>query len=119
MQKRYKRRCKCCGEPFETNRSDKYFLNRSHQVRHNNQNQSDRRNGKMTKGLLQTYKIYNDLLSDNPQIKKSKEFLKGRGANLALYTHVDVLDRKKVQFLFDIAIIDDVDHFTLKRKYHD
>ncbi len=37
------KKCKCCGEEFETNRIDQFFLNRLHQVSFNNKKQSDRR----------------------------------------------------------------------------
>ena len=72
----------------------------------------------MTKDSLQTYKIYDGLLKNNSSIRKSKEFLRGAGANLGLYSYTDLVDNVRVQFLFDIAIIPDETHITLKRKKH-
>ena len=118
MEKLYKRKCKCCGEPFETNRSDKYYLNPGHQKRNNYWKQERRRKKRnnMTKASIKTYEIYNDLLKDNSEIRISKEFLRGRGADLALFTHVDFFERQQVHFLFDIAVINDENYLILKRK---
>ena len=118
MQKRHKRHCKCCGEPFETNRSDKYYLNPNHQKRNNNwkQEQKRKKRNNMTKASIKTYEIYNDLLKDKSEIRMSKEFLRGRGADLALFTHADLIERQEAQFLFDIAVIDDGNYLILKRK---
>jgi hypothetical protein len=118
MKKIFRRQCPCCSEPFETNRSDKFYLNPQHQKRNNNCRQEKKRKKRnnMTKASIKTYEIYNDLLKDKSEFRKSKEFLRGRGANLALYTHAELLERKEVQFLFDIAVIDDGNYLILKRK---
>jgi hypothetical protein len=120
MKKIYALQCKCCKEPFETTRTDKFYKDKSHQVPKNNANQyaQSKKKNVMTKDSLQTYKIYDGLLKNNPSIRKSKEFLRGAGAILGLYSYTDLVDNVHVQFLFDIAIIPDENHIILKRKQH-
>ena len=113
----YIKKCKCCGEEFETNRIDQFFLNRLHQVSFNNKKQSDRRKklGKFNKDISSTYGIYLRLLGTKSQLKKSKEFLRGSGANLAVYTHTDEINGEFIQCLFDIAIFDKDEYLILKK----
>ena len=114
----YIKKCKCCGKEFETNRIDQFFLNRLHQISFNNRKQSERRRklGKMNKDISVTYNIYNKLIGLRSQTRKSKEFLKGKGANIAVHTHTDEIEGEFFQFLYDIQIIDDVNYLILKRK---
>ncbi len=114
----FKKNCTCCGEEFETNRIDQFFLNRLHQIAYNNKKQSLRRRklGKINNAISVTYNIYNKLLGLKSQTRKSKEFLKGKGANIAVHTHTEEIDDVFYQFLYDIQIIDDKNDLILKKK---
>lgn len=112
------KKCKCCGEEFETNRIDQFFLNRLHQIAYNNRKQSERRRklGIINKDISSTYNIYLKLLGTKSQVKKSKEFLRGRGANLAVFTHTDEIDGDYIQCLYDIAVFDRTEYLILKKR---
>jgi hypothetical protein len=116
----YNRKCKCCKEEFVTNRIDQYFLNRLHQVSFNNAKQSKERErlAFINKPLMKTYRIYKKILN-NLSETVSKEFLKGRGADLALFNNVQFVDGAFQQCLFDIAIVDKGEMVTLKKVRHD
>ncbi len=111
------KKCKCCGEEFETNRIDQFFKNRLHQVSHNNNKQSilRKRLAKINTPILKTLRIYKDLIGLKSQIRVSKDFLRGKGANIAVFTHVAKLDDQLVNFLYDIAIFDQEDFIVLKK----
>ena len=116
----YNRKCKCCKEEFVTNRIDQYFLNRLHQVSFNNAKQSKERErlAFINKPLMKTYRIYKKILN-NLSETVSKEFLKGSGADLALFNNVQFVDGAFQQCLFDIAIVDKGEMVTLKKVRHD
>jgi hypothetical protein len=113
-----KKNCKCCGKEFDTTRIDQFFVNRQHQIAFNNFKQSLRRRklGKINNAISVTYSIYNELLGLRSLRRKSKEFLKGMGANIAVHTHTEEIDGVFYQFLYDIQIIDDKNDLILKRK---
>ena len=54
-------------------------------------------------------------VSENFDEVSQKEFLKGAGANLCVYTHTDEVNGEMIQCLFDIAIFDDSDYLILKK----
>lgn len=111
------KKCKCCGEEFETNRIDQFFKNRLHQVAYNNKKQSNlrKRLAKINTPILKTLRIYKELIGLKSQNRVSKDFLRGKGANIAVFTHVEKLDDQLVNFLYDIAIFDDGDFIVLKK----
>jgi hypothetical protein len=116
MSKIYLKKCKCCGEEFETNRVDQFFLNRLHQVSYNNDKQSllRKRLNKINKPIMKTLRIYKELLGLKSKIRISKDFLRGKGANLAVFTHVATRDNEIINYLFDVAIINDGEFIILK-----
>jgi hypothetical protein len=118
MNNSYIKKCKCCREEFETNRIDQFFVNRLHQVSYNNKKQSNRRLklGKYNKDISSTYTIFQRLLGVKSQVKKTKEFLRGSGVNLAVYTHTVEIDGDFVQCLYDILIFDKNEYIILKKQ---
>jgi hypothetical protein len=121
MSKKYKRQCKCCGVEFETNRSDKFYLNRSHQVRNNNVRQSNtrRKQSFVISPLLKTYRILNRILGQKKELTVSKDFLRGAGANIALMTNHNLVNDQEQAVLIDIALIPNRQYITLKRIQND
>ena len=117
MSKKYKRQCKCCGVEFETNRSDKFYLNRSHQVNNNNRSQAryKHKHKKITGSLYSVYRILDTLLGSEESYRASKDYLMGAGAKLGFFTHLDKINNKTVPILIDIALIDEGNYVTLKR----
>ena len=117
MSQIYLIKCKCCGEKFETNRIDQFFKNRLHQVSHNNNKQSilRKRLAKINTPILKTFRIYKDLIGLKAEIRVSKDFLRGKGANIAVFTHVSKIDDQIVNFLYDIAMFDKGDYIVLKK----
>jgi hypothetical protein len=117
MSKKYKRQCKCCGVEFETNRSDKFYVNRSHQVKNNNRTQAKYKEKlhKITSPIYASYRILNKLLGSRERLRKSREYFMGAGAQLGYFTHTDVIDNQIEVILFDIAIIEDEKYVILKR----
>ena len=117
MKKVYERYCRCCGEFFRTTKSNKIYLNRKHQVEHNNEKQQDytRKKAKVDKITKQTYRIYDNLLQNKDFIVFSKEYLRGKGANLSVCSFVGQQEGKPINVIYDIAIIDDGMNFKLKR----
>lgn len=117
MSKLYKRECPCCGETFETNRIDKFYIADLHQRNHNNSRQYDKRKklDLINKPLNATYNIYKELLGNKLSTRISKEFLKGRGANLKYFSHVEKIDGLPTHVLFDIAIINEETIINLRK----
>jgi hypothetical protein len=117
MAKLYTKECPCCLEKFETNRIDKIYKNYLHQRKYNNEQQAKKRKqlSQFFKPINATYKIYNELLVGKTSVKKSKEFLRGKGANLEFFSHVDKVNEEITHFLYDIAIIDNGSSIILKK----
>lgn len=113
----YKRKCKCCGEEFTTNKIHHVYKDRTHQIYNNNQKQSEMRNhlSKINRQMNATYKIYRECLGNKTTAEVSLEFLRGRGANYHLQTHVIELDGETIPVLFDIAFIKKMNFLILRR----
>ena len=114
---RYQRVCPCCDKGFVTTNSIKYYLNSTHQKRANDitQNKKRKKFQKINKPMNDTYEIYKKLIAEKNEVRISKEFLRGRGANLDYFNHVIKIDNKLINVLFDIAIIDEGEFFNLKK----
>jgi hypothetical protein len=112
---RYQRVCPCCDKRFETTSSIKYYLNSTHQKKANNITQNKKREQfqKINKPMNDTYNIYMKLLGKQKEVEKSKEFLRGRGANLEFFSHIDVYRGNLTHFLHDIAVIELGNNFKL------
>jgi uncharacterized protein YnzC (UPF0291/DUF896 family) len=112
---RYQRVCPCCDKRFETTSSIKYYLNSAHQKKANDITQNEKRKQfqKMNKPMNDTYNIYMKLLGKQKEVEKSKEFLRGRGANLEFSSHIDVYRGNLTHFLHDIAVIELGNNFKL------
>jgi hypothetical protein len=121
MKKVKKLQCKCCGESFETSRKDKVYLNKSHQVYHNNQVQYEKikRFSFLQLRERQTYLIYLRLLGDKEIEIFTREFLRGAGADLTLLNRFTTVNGKNQMSLFDVLISFNSENqqlITLKRK---
>ena len=92
----------------------------THQKPFNNFIQNTKRSvfSELTKEHYKTYQIFNELLNEKSKIVKSKDFLRGTGANLGVFSHVENFEGENTTILFDIAIIPNETHITLKRKQH-
>lgn len=102
--------CKCgCGEIFKTRSSIKKYVDYSHQKDNNNivQNAKYRALNKLEAKHRKTLKIYQKLMGKRSSIHRSREFLKGAGADLGLLTHFTPYDGKQEPTLHDIMIIND------------
>jgi hypothetical protein len=113
--------CKCCGESFETSRSDKVYLNKRHQVKHNNQVQYEKiqRLNPLQLRERQTYLIYLRLLGDKEIASFTREFLRGAGADLSLLNRFTTVNGNNQMSLFDVLIIFNSENqqlITLKRQ---
>ncbi len=117
MSKKYKRPCKCCGVEFETNRSDKFYVDRSHQVKNNNRTQAKYKEKlkKITGPLYSVYRVFDKLLGSRESLRKSRDYLRGAGAKLGYFTHNEKIDNEIVPILIDIALHEKDDFITLKR----
>lgn len=120
MKSPYVKICPCCLQLFETTRSDKIYLDANHQKRYNNAIQNFKRaqQTSWTKNHYVTHRIYSEILNGRTKARRSKEFLKGAGANLCVYTHTEEVNGEMIQCLFDIAIFDDSDYLILKKHYN-
>ena len=114
---RYQRVCPCCDKVFLTTNSIKFYFDSKHQKKANDFTQNEKRKQfqKINKPMNNTYEIYKTLLGEKNEVRISKEFLRGRGANLDYCNHAIKMDNKIINVLFDIAIIDDGEFFSLKK----
>ncbi len=114
---RYQRVCPCCDKVFLTTNSIKFYFDSSHQKKANDITQNEKRKQfqKINKPMNDTYQIYKTLLGEKNEVRKSKEFLRGRGANLIYFNRVLKIENKIVNVLFDIAIIEEGEFFNLKK----
>jgi len=102
--------CECgCGEIFTTRNSTKKYLNRKHQKDNNNlvQNAKYRAFNQMEAKHRKTLGIYRKLMGKRTKIKRSREFLRGAGADLGLLTFYTPYNGKQQPTLHDVMIIND------------
>lgn len=117
QQKIYYRPCKCgCGERIETTKNNKVYAD-GHQVENNNlvQNEKRRKSNILNKPLNKTYQIYDKLLGIKLSVRFSKEYLRGKGADLSFNTKIVQIEKKMINCIFDILLINDDKYLTLKR----
>ena len=113
--------CKCgCGEMFQTKKTNKKFVNLKHQKDHNNlvQNEKYRSLNEMESRQRKTLGVYKKLLGKKNQIRVSREFLRGAGADLGLVTNFTPFEGNHYHALHKIIIIPDKDdnkYVTLKK----
>lgn len=112
MKYEIEKTCLCgCGEKFKTSRSDKKYVNRSHQVRGNNDRQYfvKQIQNKVHSITNKNFRIIKATLGRAITKAVSKEFLRGKGYNFNYYTKVD--DKKSITtyqiFYFQYSIIED------------
>lgn len=113
----HKRICKCgCGEKIETTKNNKVYAD-GHQVENNNlvQNEKRRKSNILNKPLNKTYQIYDKLLGIKLSVRFSKEYLRGKGADLSFNTKTVQIEKKMINCIFDILLINDDKYLTLKR----
>jgi hypothetical protein len=113
----YKRKCKCCGEAFTTNKINKVYKDRTHQVYNNNQKQSEmrRKESKINQLMIATYDIYRECLGNKTTAEVTIEFLRGKGAQHRIYTHEINVDGQTIPVLYDISITKKMHLLVLKR----
>ena len=102
--------CKCgCGVIFETRNSTKKYVNPTHQKDNNNlvQNAKYRAFNKMESKHRKTLEIYRKLMGKRTKIHRSREFLRGAGADLGLLTFYTPYNGKQQPTLHDVMIIND------------
>jgi hypothetical protein len=114
---KFNRKCKYCTKPFETNSSIKDYCCPEHQRKANNNKQNEKRHklNILNKPLMETYKIYDKLLGIKSLVRFSKEYLRGKGADLSFYTKTVHIEGKYLNGIFDILLFNDNDYLTLKR----
>lgn len=117
MKTLYTRKCKCCGISFQTNRLDQFYVDRKHQVAYNNKLGSilRRKLAKTNKLIIQTYRIFDQLIGNDSEVRVTKEFLKGKGANISVLTNFVYVNKKNVPALFNILIEHDGEFVKLKK----
>ena len=117
MAKLYEKECLCCGEKFQTSRTDKIFKNSLHQRSYNNNKQANKRKllDRLNKPINATYKIFKELLGNKISISISKQFLKGKGADLKYFTHVKNIDGQPTKMLYDIEIRTEEENINLRK----
>ena len=113
--------CKCgCGETFQTRKTNKGFVNLKHQKDHNNlvQNEKYRSLNEMESRHRKTHGIYKKLMGKKSQIRLSREFLRGAGAELGLMSNYLPFEGINYPVLHNVMIIHDKDdkkYVTLKK----
>jgi hypothetical protein len=113
----YYRPCKCgCGEKFETTKNTKVYAD-GHQKINNNmvQNENRRKSNILNKPLKKTYQIYDKLLGIKSSVRFSKEYLRGKGADLSFNTKTVQIGEKNINCIFDILLYNDDKYLILKR----
>jgi len=102
--------CKCgCGEIFKTRNSVKKYVYPSHQKENNNivQNAKHRALNKLEAKQRKTLEIYRKMMGNRTRIHRSREFLRGAGADLGILTHYTPYNGKQQPTLHDVMIIND------------
>ena len=113
--------CKCgCGETFQTSKTNKEFVNLKHQKDHNNlvQNEKYRSLNEMESRHRKTHGIYKKLMGKKSEMRLSREFLRGAGAELGLMSNYLPFEGTNYPVLHDVMIIHDKDdkkYVTLKK----
>lgn len=84
----YKRIDPLTKQEFETNKSNKFFIDKETQIMYNNKVAKERRQIKAetNKALNKNWRTFLKILGNNSEIIKSKEFLLGAGIDFRYYT---------------------------------
>lgn len=113
--------CKCgCGETFQTRKTNKEFVNLKHQKDHNNlvQNEKYRSLKEMESRHRKTHGIYKKMMGKKSEMRLSREFLRGAGAELGLMSNYLPFEGINYPVLHDVMIIhdkNDKNYVTLKK----
>ena len=117
--------CKCgCGEMFQTKKTNKKFVNLKHQKDHNNlvQNEKYRSLNEMESRHRKTHGIYKKMMGKKSEMRLSREFLRGAGAELGLMSNYLPFEGINYPVLHDVMIIhdkDDNNYVTLKKTHNE
>ncbi|MEN9700879.1 MAG: hypothetical protein RIR55_182 [Bacteroidota bacterium] len=121
MKKQYLKKCKCCGEPFQTTKGNKVYKT-GHQKTNNNDLQNERRKAWqiLSKPIAKTYEVYNELLGELSFVTVSYDYLKGRSVETFWMTHLQKFGRLNEPHIHDIMILH-FEHFIMlkRRKFTD
>jgi hypothetical protein len=113
--------CLCgCGEMFQTRKTNKKYITPKHQKDNNIfvSNNKYRSLNEMEARQRKTLGVYKKLLGKKNQIRVSREFLRGAGADLGLVTNFTPFEGNHYHALHKIIIIpdkDDNNYVTLKK----
>ena len=106
MKKKKERRDPLTGEMFTPKKVTQKFKTSANQIKYNNNLQSVRRQflGILLRPLMKTHRILTNALGSKKKVTLHKEWLAGAGADMTLLTHVETIDKKRFQAIFNFII---------------
>ena len=105
------------GEEFIPKKITQRFKTPSNQIKFNNQLQSRRRQflGMILKPLNRTHRILTKALGESSSVRLHKEWLKGAGADMTLFTHIEKMDNVNFKAIFNIAISVKEEYYIIQK----
>jgi hypothetical protein len=117
MKKIQHRKDPLTGELFIPKKVTQKFKTRENQIKYNNELQSLRRQflGPLLSPLLKTHRILSNAIGTKNTITLHKEWLKGAGADMTLFTHVETIDAKRFHAIFNFTIAFDKENYRITK----
>lgn len=117
MKKINQRKDPLTGELFIPKKVTQKFKIRENQIKYNNQLQSLRRQflGPLLRPLLKTHRILTETIGSKNTITLHKEWLKGAGADMTLFTHVETIETKRFHAIFNFTITSNQDYYKITK----
>ena len=108
------------GEMFLPSHSNQKFACSENRIKYNNNkaNKLRRRKAFINQPLHKNLKVLQDVVSDENEVKVHKEFLKGKGFNFGVHTHIIEFAGKNRYAVYNFIIIpQEKDHFKIIKLY--
>jgi hypothetical protein len=112
-----KRKDPLTGEEFIPKKVTQRFKTPSNQIKYNNQLQSKRRQflNLLLTPMTRTHRILTKELGNKPFVKLHKQWCKGAGADMTLFTHIEQIEGKQFRAFFNYSITVEGEYYIIKK----
>jgi len=105
------------GEIFTPKKVTQRFKNPENQIKWNNNLQSQRRQslGVILRPLQKTHRILTTALGRKEYVRLHREWLKGAGADMTLFTHIESVNSERFHSIFNFKITLDGQYYLIQK----
>ncbi len=112
-----KRKDLLTGEEFTPKKVTQRFKTPANQIKYNNKQQSKRRQtlNFLLAPMTRTHRVLTKELGNKPEVKLHKEWCKGAGADMTLFTHIEEIEKKRFNAFFNLTISVEGDYYIIQK----